>query len=90
MNLVQSLERTFDQRLLSNGISWCSLGVEWSILRPILAYLVDLGSIMILTVSFCLKRICVNGRYRTRTCDLTGVMVIDPGYPESYLTKQKY
>ena len=59
---------------LSNSISWCSLGVEWGIFRPILGYLVDLDNIMIMAVSSVMERICVNGRYRIRTCDLTGVI----------------
>jgi len=33
-----------------------------------------MGNIVTVAVSSVLKRICVNGRYRTRTCDLTGVM----------------
>ena len=51
-----------------------SVGVESGIFRPILVYLVDLGDIMIVAVSSVVERVCVNGRYRTRTCDLTGVI----------------
>ena len=59
---------------LNNNNSWCSLGVEWGILRPILAYLVNMDKIMIIAASSFVEGTYGNGRYRTRTCDLTGVI----------------
>ena len=59
---------------LESGASWCNLGVESGIFRPILAYLVNLGKIIDFAVSCCFERNYANGRYRIRTCDLTGVI----------------